>query len=126
MMCLLQDIYKLVIWFVGNIKRIIDWVSAVLDSLSNIANGVIGAAIQFIVAAMRKIIPVILDFFAKLLNISGIVDAVKNTINLLPGQYNLSYTDSTFYWDTTHCFPLSLPFISFMLFINLFYRNLPI
>lgn len=125
-MCLLQDIYKLVIWFVGNIKRIIDWVSAVLDSLSNIANGVIGAAIQFIVAAMRKIIPVILDFFAKLLNISGIVDAVKNTINLLPGQYNLSYTDSTFYWDTTHCFPLSLPFISFMLFINLFYRNLPI
>ena len=72
-------------WFVDNIQRILRWVNAVLDSLGNIAMGAIGAAIGFIVGAMKLIIPVILDFFAKLLNISGIVDAVKNIINKIVG-----------------------------------------
>jgi hypothetical protein len=57
----------------------------VLDSLGNIAMGAIGAAIGFIVGAMKIIIPVILDFFGRLLNISGIVDAVKNIINKIVG-----------------------------------------
>jgi hypothetical protein len=52
----------------------------VLYSLGNIAMGAIAAAIGFIVGAMKLIIPVILDFFARLLNISGIIEAVKNII----------------------------------------------
>jgi hypothetical protein len=82
---LVQGIYKLVMWFVDNIQRIIRWVNAVLDSLGNIAIGAVGAATGFIVNAMKMIIPVILDFFAKLLNIGGIVDAVKNIINKIVG-----------------------------------------
>lgn len=42
-------------------------------------------AIGFIVGGMKVIIPAILDFFAKLLNINGIVDAVKNVINKIVG-----------------------------------------
>jgi hypothetical protein len=82
---LVQGIYKLVMWFVDNIQRILRWVNAVLDSLGNIAIGAVGAAIGFIVGAMKLIIPVILDFFAKLLNIGGIVDSVKNIINKIVG-----------------------------------------
>jgi phage-related protein len=57
----------------------------VLDSLGNIALGAVGVATGFIVGAMKLIIPVILDFFAKLLNIGGIVEAIKNIINKIVG-----------------------------------------
>ncbi|HWI93203.1 MAG TPA: polymorphic toxin type 15 domain-containing protein [Flavisolibacter sp.] len=77
---LIQGIYKLVMWFVDNIQRILKWVNAVLNSLGNIALGAIAAAVGFIVTGIRSIIPAILDFFAKLLNISGIVEAVKKII----------------------------------------------
>jgi hypothetical protein len=68
-------------WFVNNIQKILRWVNAVLDSLGNVAMGAISAAIGFIVNGMKIIIPVILDFFARLLNISGIVEAVKKIID---------------------------------------------
>jgi hypothetical protein len=77
---LIQGIYNLVMWFVNNIQKIIRWVNAVMDSLGNIALGAIAAAVGFIVSAIKTIIPVILDFFARLLNISGIVESVKNII----------------------------------------------
>jgi hypothetical protein len=72
-------------WFVNNIQRIVRWVNAVMDSLGNIAAGAVSAAIGFIVNGMKIIIPVILDFFARLLNISGIVDAVKKIIDKIAG-----------------------------------------
>jgi Novel toxin 15 len=82
---LIQGIYNLVMWFVNNIQKILRWVNAVLDSLGNVAMGAISAAIGFIVNGMKIIIPVILDFFARLLNISGIVDAVKKIIDKIAG-----------------------------------------
>jgi hypothetical protein len=82
---LIQGIYNLVMWFVNNIQKILRWVNAVLDFLGSIAMGAISAAIGFIVNGMKIIIPVILDFFARLLNISGIVDAVKKIIDKIAG-----------------------------------------
>lgn len=82
---LVQGIYKLIMWFIDNIQRILRWVNAVLDGMVSIASGAIAGAIGFIVGGMKLIIPAILDFFAKLLNISGIVDAVKNIINKIVG-----------------------------------------
>jgi hypothetical protein len=78
---LIQGIYKLVMWFVDNISRIMRWVNAIMGSIGNIAMNDIPAAIGFIVEAMKTMIPVILDFFAKLLNISGIIDAVQGIID---------------------------------------------
>jgi hypothetical protein len=78
---LIQGIYNLVMWFVNNIQKIIRWVNAVMDSLGNIALGAIAAAIGFIVNAMKLIIPIILNFVASILNISGIVEAVKKIID---------------------------------------------
>lgn len=77
---LIQGIYKLVMWFVDNIGRIMRWVNAIMGSIGNIAMGAIPAAIGFIVDAMKTMIPIILDFFAKLLNISGIVEAIQDII----------------------------------------------
>ncbi|MFP9114577.1 hypothetical protein ACLI1A_11590 [Flavobacterium sp. RHBU_3] len=78
---LIQGIYKLVMWFVDNISRIMRWVNAIMGSIGNIALSDIPAAIGFIVEAMKTMIPVILDFFAKLLNINGIIDAVQGVID---------------------------------------------
>ena len=89
---LIQGIYNLVMWFVNNIQKILRWVNAVLDSLGNVAMGAISAAIGFIVNGMKKIIPVILDFFARLLNISGIVDAAKKIIDkIVAPMHNIIY-----------------------------------
>ena len=77
---LIEGIYKLVMFFVDNMQRIILWVNSILDSLVSIASGAIAGAITAIVSAMKVIIPTILDFFAKLLNISGIVDAIQEVI----------------------------------------------
>ena len=79
-------------WFVNNIQKIIRWVNAVLDSLGNVAAGAISAAIGFIVNGMKIIIPVILDFFARLLNISGIVDAVKKIIDKIAAPIHAAIT----------------------------------
>lgn len=57
-----QAIYKLVMWFVNNIQRIVVWVNSVLDSFSNIANSAIAAAIKTIVAAMKQIMVVVARF----------------------------------------------------------------
>jgi hypothetical protein len=80
-MKLIQGIYKLIMWFVDNIQRIMRWVTAIVNSLGNVAVGAIPAAIGFIVDAMKTMIPVILDFFAKLLNIGGIIDAIQKMID---------------------------------------------
>ena len=77
---LIEGIYKLVMFFIDNMQRIILWVNSILDSLVSIASGAIAGAITAIVSAMKVIIPTILDFFAKLLNISGIVDAIQEVI----------------------------------------------
>ena len=79
-MKLIEGIYKLVMWFVDNIGRIMRWVNALVNSVGNIAMGAIPAAVGFIVEAMKTMIPVILDFFAKLLNIGGIIDAIQKVI----------------------------------------------
>lgn len=73
-------IYDVVMFFVENIKRIIDFVKSILSSIGKIASGAIGAAASFIESAMAKTVPIILSFLARFFGLSGIGKIVQKTI----------------------------------------------
>ena len=73
-------IYKLVMWLKDNISRIASFVSAIFNSISNIASGAVGGAIGFIENAMARTIPIILDFLAKFLGLGDIGKKIQAII----------------------------------------------
>ncbi|MCI5141832.1 MAG: hypothetical protein D3909_08935, partial [Candidatus Electrothrix sp. ATG1] len=73
-------IYNTVMFFVENWQRIVDFVKSVFDSIGNIAMGKISAAATFIERAMAMTIPIIMNFLARLLGLSGIGKAVSKII----------------------------------------------
>jgi len=73
-------IYNTVMFFVENIKRIIEMVKTVFNSIGNIAMGKISAAAQAVESAMARTIPIILNFIARLLGLSGIGKAITDVI----------------------------------------------
>ena len=76
-------IYDLVMFFVENIKRIIEFVKSVLNSISKIAAGAVGAAAAFIEKAMAKTVPIILSFLARFFGVSGIGKVVQKIIKTI-------------------------------------------
>jgi len=73
-------IYNTIMFFVENINRIIQFVKTVINSISDIAFGKIASAANAVEKAMAMTIPIILNFLARLLNLSGIGKAVKKII----------------------------------------------
>ncbi len=61
-------------------QRIFGLVTAVVDSISDIAHGNIGGAANMVEGALAKLIPVAIDLLAKLLNVSGIAKKVQEII----------------------------------------------
>ena len=76
-------IYDLVMFFVENIKRIIEFVKSVLNSIAKIAAGAVGAAAAFIEGAMARTVPIILSFLARFFGLSGIGKVVKKIIKTI-------------------------------------------
>ncbi len=73
-------IYNTIMFFVENGKRIVEFVKTVFNSIGDIAMGKIGAAASAVERALAMTIPIILNFLARLLNLSGIGKAVKKII----------------------------------------------
>ncbi len=73
-------IYNTIMFFVENWQRIANFVSTVFNSISDIANGKLSAAAQAVENAMAMTIPIILNFLARLLGLSGIGKAVSKII----------------------------------------------
>ena len=76
----MKMIYRAVMFFVDNWQRIADFISSIADSVTEIANGQLDKASDFIVNAIRRTIPIILSFFAKLLGLDGISKKIQETI----------------------------------------------
>ncbi len=76
-------IYDLVMFFVENIKRIIEFVKSVLNSISKIAAGAVGAAAAFIENAMARTVPIILSFLARFFGVNGIGKVVQKVIRTI-------------------------------------------
>ncbi len=73
-------IYNTIMFFVENWNRIVRFVKTVIDSIGDIAMGKISAAAAAVERAMAMTVPIILNFLARLLNLSGIGKAVKKII----------------------------------------------
>jgi hypothetical protein len=71
-------IYNLVMFFIENWQRIVEFVKSIFQSIGDIAFGKISAAAQKVEQAMAMTIPIILNFLARLLHISGISKAITN------------------------------------------------
>ncbi|MDB5692564.1 MAG: hypothetical protein JWO81_1627, partial [Alphaproteobacteria bacterium] len=83
-----KAIYEIVMFFVNNGKRILEFVSAVLDSLADIAAGKIDGAAAKVEGALARTIPLAIGFLASLLGLGKISEKVKKIIEKLQAPVN--------------------------------------
>ena len=83
-----KAIYDIVMFFVEHGKQIIDLVNAIIDSITSIAKGAIGAAAAFVEKSLAKTIPVVIGFLAALLGVGGISEKIKEIINAIREPIN--------------------------------------
>jgi len=76
----IKTIYNVIMFLIDNWDRIVNFVKTVFGAITDIAFGKIAAVAGAVERGMAMIIPMILDFMAKLLNLGGITKAVKNVI----------------------------------------------
>ncbi|NJN00516.1 MAG: hypothetical protein HC793_02470 [Aquincola sp.] len=77
---LIQTAWNVYCWVKENAQRIFGLVQAVVDSISNIANGNISGAANYIEASLAKLVPIAISLFANLLGLGGIADKIKEII----------------------------------------------
>lgn len=73
-------LYDVVMFFIENRDRIIDFVKSIFNSIGEIAMGQVGKASAFIEKALAMTIPIILSFLARFLGLSGIGKAIRNVM----------------------------------------------
>lgn len=73
-------IYNTIMFFVENWDRIVQFVKTVFNSIADMAMGKISAAAAAVEKTLAMTIPIILNFLARLLNLSGIGKAIKKII----------------------------------------------
>ena len=73
-------IYNTVMFIIENASKIMAFVEAVINSVSSIAQGAIGAAAAWIERSLASIIPLVIGFLARLIGLGGISKKVKEFI----------------------------------------------
>ncbi|MGC2236362.1 MAG: hypothetical protein WA584_09385 [Pyrinomonadaceae bacterium] len=73
-------IYNTVVFIIENASKIMAFVEAVINSVSSIAQGAIGAAANWIEQALANTIPLVIGFLARLIGLGGISKKVKEFI----------------------------------------------
>ena len=76
-------IYEIVMFFVDNIERIAQFVNTVLDSVSDIARGAIGAVSEKVESALAQMVPILIGFLARVLGIGGIGEKIRQIVTAL-------------------------------------------
>lgn len=83
-----QAIYKIVMFFIENGKRILEFVNTVIDSIANIVAGNLGGAAKMIEDALARLIPLAIGFLASLLGLDGISEKVQKIIHAIQAPIN--------------------------------------
>ncbi len=83
-----QAIYKIVMFFIDNGKKIMEFVNAVIDSIANIVAGNISGAAKMVEDALARIIPLAIGFLASLLGLDGISEKVQKIIKAIQAPIN--------------------------------------
>jgi hypothetical protein len=79
----IMAIYNVVMFFIERMNQIRSLVQAIVESVTNIVAGNIGAAANRIEQAMGRSVPVILGFLASLLGLTGITQKIQSIIRKL-------------------------------------------
>lgn len=74
-------IYNTVMFFIERLKQIGQVVAAFIDSLSAIANGIIGPASQKVADTLGGLLTLVISFLARLVGLGKVGDAVKNIVD---------------------------------------------
>jgi hypothetical protein len=83
-----KAIYDIIMFFVEHGKEILALVNAIIDSITAIAKGAIGAAAAYVENSLAKTIPVMIGFLAGLLGVGGISDKIKEVIDAIRKPIN--------------------------------------
>ena len=83
-----KAIYDIIMFFVERGSQIISLVNAVLDSVTAIAGGAIGAAAGAVENALSKAVPVVISFLAALLGVTGISEKIRSIITKIQAPVN--------------------------------------
>jgi len=83
-----KAIYDIIMFFVEHGKQILDLVNAIIDSITAIAKGQIGAAANWVEKTLARTIPVIIGFLASLLGVGGISEKIKEIIEAIRKPIN--------------------------------------
>jgi hypothetical protein len=73
-------IYNLVMFLIERASQIMSFVEAVVNSVSSIAQGAIGAAANWIEQSLARMIPIVISFLARLIGLGGISQKIKEFI----------------------------------------------
>jgi hypothetical protein len=84
----IMTIYNTVVFFIERAQQIAALADAVFDSISNIAAGNLGAAINYVERTMARTLPVIISFLARLIGLGGISDRIKGIIARIQAPVN--------------------------------------
>jgi len=75
-----KAIYQIVMFIVERAKQIMEFVNSILDSISAIAKGNIGAAVEKVEGALAKGLTLAIGFLASLLGIGNLSEKVKSIV----------------------------------------------
>jgi hypothetical protein len=73
-------IYDIVMFFVNNAARLVDLIKTIVDSVSAIAAGQVGAVVSRIEGVLAKMLPVVIGFLASVLGLGGIGKTIRSII----------------------------------------------
>ena len=79
-------IYNLVMFLIERASQIMAFVEAVINSVSSIAQGAIGAAANWIEQALARMIPLVIGFLARLIGLGNISQKIKEFITKVQGK----------------------------------------
>lgn len=83
-----QAIYKIVMFFIENGKRILDFVNTIIDSIANIVAGNLSGAAKMVEDSLARLIPLAIGFLASLLGLDGISEKVQKIIHAIQAPIN--------------------------------------
>lgn len=81
-------IYNTIMFFVERIRQIGAVVESVVNSLSAIASGAIGQAANAVEQTMARMVPVIISFLARLINLGGISERIQEIMRRIQQPIN--------------------------------------
>lgn len=76
-------IYDVVMWFVENAQRIKEFVETVLDSVTDVVRGNLGAVAEKVENALGQVVPMLIGLLANVLGLGGIGEKVRSIIAAL-------------------------------------------